>query len=89
MSGASSTAGDNKAEIEHSDTWTVMRCKSFLASLRLLVAPRESFLTGVGPAPRRIVDRHIGSAGQIYWTKVSEAISPDQHHRLVEREPAA
>ena len=42
------TLSNSKAEIERTDTWTVMRCKSFLASLQLLVAQRESFLTRLG-----------------------------------------
>jgi hypothetical protein len=40
------TLSNSKAEIKRPDTWTVMSCKSFLASLRMLVAQREPFLTG-------------------------------------------
>ena len=42
------TFSNSKAEIERTDTWSVMSCKSFLASLQLLVARRESFLTRLG-----------------------------------------
>ena len=42
------TLTNNKAEIERTDTWTVMSCKTFLASLQLLVAQRGSFITRRG-----------------------------------------
>ena len=41
------TLSNSKAESERTDAWTVMSCKSFLASLRLLVVQREAFLTGL------------------------------------------
>ena len=52
------TLSNSKAEIERTDTWTVMSCKSFLASLRLLVAPRESFLTRLGPVKKKHAGKH-------------------------------
>src|SRR4051812_8153558 len=42
------TLTKSKAEIERPDTWTVMSCKSCLASLQVLVAQRDAFLTPLG-----------------------------------------
>jgi len=42
------TLTKSKAEIERPDTWTVMSCKSCLASLQVLVAQRDAFLTRLG-----------------------------------------
>jgi hypothetical protein len=39
---------NSKTEIERTDTWTVMSWNPFLASLQLLVAQREAFLTRLG-----------------------------------------
>ena len=42
------TLSNSKAEIERTDTWTVMSGESFLASLQLLVAQREIYFLHAG-----------------------------------------
>jgi hypothetical protein len=55
------THSTSKAEIERTDTWTVMSGESFLAALQRLVAQRESFLTR--PGTRHVCRTRLNDQG--------------------------